>query len=121
MEIHITIDADNRRRLIDEMVQYEKFLRDRITQLREQRNISEHRLSLELGKSGSYIRSITSGATMPSVKELFNIMLYFDISPEEFFRGAEGNNSLRIALSEQLRELSDEDLGKVSLFINWIK
>ena len=62
---------------MDEILQYEKFVRDRITELREKRGISEHRLSLELGKSGSYIRSITSGATMPSVKELFNIILYF--------------------------------------------
>ena len=45
---------------MDEILQYEKFVRDRITELREKRGISEHRLSLELGKSGSYIRSITS-------------------------------------------------------------
>ena len=70
---------------MDEILQYEKFVCDRITELREKRGISEHRLSLELGKSGSYIRSITSGATMPSVKELFNIILYFEMSPADFF------------------------------------
>ena len=80
---------------MDEILQYEKFVCDRITELREKRGISEHRLSLELGKSGSYIRSITSGATMPSVKELFNIILYF--------------------------ELSDDELEKVSQFIGWIQ
>ena len=69
---------------MDEILQYEKFVRDRITELREKCGISEHRLSLELGKSGSYIRSITSGATMPSVKELFNIILYFEMSPADF-------------------------------------
>ena len=68
---------------MDEILQYEKFVCDRITELREKRGISEHRLSLELGKSGSYIRSITSGATMPSVKELFNIILYFEMSPQK--------------------------------------
>ena len=62
---------------MDENIRYEQFLRTRITKLREQRNISEHRLSLELGKSGSYIRSITSGLTLPSVRELFNIITYF--------------------------------------------
>lgn len=66
---------------MDENIRYEQFLRTRITKLREQRNISEHRLSLELGKSGSYIRSITSGLTLPSVRELFNIITYFEISP----------------------------------------
>ena len=60
---------------MDEVQQYERYLRERITALRSQKGVSEHRLSLELGKSGSYIRSITSGATMPSMKELFNLMV----------------------------------------------
>ena len=105
---------------VDEVLQYEKYLRERITELRSRKRISEHRLSLELGKSGSYIRSITSGATMPSMKELFNIMVYFEISPSEFFSGLQGKNTLRATLEEKLRELSDTDLEKVSLFIEWI-
>ncbi len=105
---------------MDEVLQYEKYLRDRITELRVKKGISEHRLSLELGKSGSYIRSITSGATLPSMKELFNIMAYFETSPSEFFIGLEGQNSLRAGLSEKLRGLSDDDLKKVALFIEWI-
>lgn len=105
---------------MDETLRYEKYLRERITELREQKGISEHRLSLELGKSGSYIRSITSGATMPSMKELFNIMVYFEISPSDFFSGLQGKNTLRVALGEKLRVLSDEELEKVSLFLQWI-
>lgn len=105
---------------MDEISHYETYLRERITELRSQKGISEHRLSLELGKSGSYIRSITSGATMPSMKELFNIMTYFEISPYEFFSGLQGKNTLRAVLEEKLRELSDADLEKVSLFIEWI-
>lgn len=105
---------------MDEVSQYEKYLRDQITKLRSQKGISEHRLSLELGKSGSYIRSITSGATMPSMKELFNIMAYFEVSPPEFFSGLKEKNYLRAALEEKLQQLSNEDLEKVSLFISWI-
>lgn len=105
---------------MDEVSQYEKYLRDQITKLRSQKGISEYRLSLELGKSGSYIRSITSGATMPSMKELFNIMAYFEVSPPEFFSGLKEKNSLRAALEEKLQQLSNEDLEKVSLFISWI-
>lgn len=105
---------------MDDLLQYEVFLRNRITELRERRNVSEHRMSLELGKSGSYIRSITSGATLPSVKELFNIIAYFEVSPSEFFAGLEDSGSPRFALTERLRELSDEDLEKVSQFIDWI-
>lgn len=38
---------------------YEDFIRSRITELRMARDVSEHRMSLELGKSGSYIRGVT--------------------------------------------------------------
>lgn len=51
--------------------QQEDFVRRRITELRLSKNISEHKMSLDLDKSGSYIRGITSGATLPSLKELF--------------------------------------------------
>ena len=105
---------------MDEVLQYEQYLRERITELRGQKNVSEHRLSLELGKSGSYIRSITSGVTMPSMKELFKIMLYFEISPSEFFAGLEVKDPKRAALGKRLQELDDLALEKVSLFIQWI-
>ena len=49
------------------------------------KNISEHKMSLDLDKSGSYIRGITSGAALPSLRELFNIISYFDMTPAEFF------------------------------------
>lgn len=100
--------------------QHEAFLRHRISELIAQRGISEHRLSLELGKSGSYIRAITNGLTLPSVKELFNIIVYFEISPSEFFEGLEGEHSLRTSLHEKLREMDDDTLQKVALFIEWI-
>ena len=105
---------------MDDEVRYEAYLRERITQLREQRGISEHRMSLELGKSGSYIRSITNGITLPSVKELFNIILYFEITPAEFFAGLDGDGSLRYTLTEKLRGLPEEDLKKVAQFIEWM-
>ena len=41
---------------------YEEFIRSRITELRLNRNLSEHRMSLDLDKSGSYIRGITVSA-----------------------------------------------------------
>jgi len=79
-----------------------------------------YELSLELGKGGSYIRAITNGLTLPSVKELFNIIAYFEISPAEFFEGLEDKASLRSELREKLREMDDDSLEKVATFIKWI-
>ena len=80
---------------MDDNRRYEAFVRNRITELREQKGISEHRMSLELGKSGSYIRSITNGISMPSLRELFNIMEYFDLTPTLFFAPMDDPDSLR--------------------------
>lgn len=99
---------------------YEDFIRSRITELRMARDVSEHCMSLELGKSGSYIRGVTSGAALPSLKELFNIIAYFNMTPAEFFAPLEDDDSAYHKLCEQLRTLSDEDLDKVATFINWI-
>ncbi|MDO5783685.1 MAG: helix-turn-helix transcriptional regulator [Eubacteriales bacterium] len=99
---------------------YDEFIRTRITELRMKRSISEHRMSLELGKSGSYIRGITSGAALPSLKELFNIITYFDMTPVEFFAPIENNDTLYGKLCERLKELDDVDLEKVDTFVDWI-
>ena len=80
---------------MDDNRRYEAFVRNRITELREQKGVSEHRMSLELGKSGSYIRSITNGISMPSLRELFNIMEYFDLTPTLFFAPMDDPDSLR--------------------------
>ena len=43
---------------------YEDFIRARITELRLKKNVSEHRMSMDLDKSGSYIRGITNGLSI---------------------------------------------------------
>ena len=57
-------------------MKYDEFIRARITELRIRKDVSEHKMSLDLDKSGSYIRGITNGAALPSLKELFNIIIY---------------------------------------------
>ena len=106
---------------MDDTQRYITYVRERITDLRTQKDVSEHRMSLDLGKSGSYIRSITNGISLPSLRELFNISCYFDLTPTEFFAGADADNSLRAQLHEEITRLSEEDLEKVSTFIDWIK
>ena len=98
----------------------EDFIRTRITELRLQKDVSEHRMSLELGRSGSYIRRISSGASLPSVKGFINILAYFDISPTEFFAPMDDKDTLYSKLCERLRGLDDSDLEKVNTFLTWI-
>lgn len=61
------------------------YIRDRITQLRMQKGVSEYKMSLDLGHSKGYIQSISSGKSLPSVSELLYICEYFCIEPKDFF------------------------------------
>ena len=99
---------------------YIEFVRARITELRVKKDVSEHKMSLDLDKSGSYIRGITSGASMPSVKELFNIIAYFDMSPVDFFAPLGLEDAPYSAVCARLGSLDDADLEKVNTFLDWI-
>lgn len=101
-------------------MKYEEFIRSRITELRIRKDVSEHKMSLDLDKSGSYIRGITNGAALPSLKELFNIIAYFEMTPAEFFAPTEDRNTPYHRLCERLRALTDEDIEKVNTFVDWI-
>jgi transcriptional regulator with XRE-family HTH domain len=85
------------------------------------KNLSEHKMSLDLGKSGSYIRGITSGTALPSLKELFNIISYFNMTPAEFFAPMDDADTPYRELCEKLRTMDKDDLEKVRSFISWIE
>lgn len=89
---------------------YDKFVRDRISELRMKKNVSEYQLSLDLGHSQGYIQSITSGRNLPSMSAFFDICAYFDITPSEFFDPAVNNPSLIRNITEDIKKLSDNDL-----------
>ncbi len=89
----------------------EKFVRDRITELRIKADISEYQLSLELGHSKSYIQSISSGRTSPSMTAFFEICSYFDISPLEFFDSDLKSPDQIHHIVDKLKLLPNEDLA----------
>ena len=58
----------------------EQFVRNRITQLRLQKGVSEYQMSYDLGRSRGYINNISSGKSLPSMSEFFSICDYFNMS-----------------------------------------
>lgn len=88
------------------------FVGKRITELRLARGISEYQMSLELGLSKSYIQGITSGKNMPSVRQLFNIADYFEISLSDFFaeNGGTPVTPAQLEAIHAIRALSDDDV-----------
>lgn len=60
------------------MVDYASYIRNRITELRIQKDVSEYRMSLDLGQNRNYIQGITSGKALPSMAQFLNICEYLD-------------------------------------------
>lgn len=86
------------------------YIRDRITMLRSQRKISEYKMSLDLGHSKSYIQSISSGKSLPSMSEFMYICDYLDVTPKEFFDDEIKDPSQLNELYENAKKLDSEDL-----------
>ena len=87
-----------------------KFIRDRITQLRIQKGVSEYKMSYDLGHSRSYIYNISSGKSLPPMAEFLEICDYFGITPSQFFNDTTDNPVLLQSAIEELKKLDDDDL-----------
>lgn len=88
----------------------EQFIRDRITHLRMQKNVSKYKMSLDLGHSKSYIQSIASGRALPSMSEFLYICDYLDVSPKDFFDPELKDPVLLEQAVSSMKELSNPDL-----------
>lgn len=99
----------------------DKFVRERITQLRLQKGISEYQMSYDLGHSRGYINNITSGKSLPSLSEFFSICDYFSISPIEFFDTKKENPKLISKTIEDLNALNSKDLLLVTNLISRLR
>lgn len=87
----------------------EKFVSNRITDLRKQKGVSEYRMSFELGHSRGYINNISSGKAMPSMSEFFAICEYFGTTPQDFFNTRLEQPQLLKKLCDGAEKLSAKD------------
>ena len=88
-----------------------QYIRDRISVLRTKKNVSEYRMSTDLGHSKSYIQSISSGRSMPSLGEFLYICEYLGVTPKEFFDEDMKEPQLVQRLCELTRNMSEADLN----------
>ena len=89
---------------------YEEFVRERITQLRLKKGVSEYQMSYDLGHSRGYIYNISSGKALPPLKEFFVICDYFGLSPQQFFDDSTQSPELIAQALEGMRKLDERDL-----------
>lgn len=89
---------------------YEEFVRERITQLRLKKDVSEYQMSYDLGHSRGYIYNISSGKALPPLKEFFAICDYFGLTPQQFFDDSTENPELIARALEGMRKLDERDM-----------
>ena len=70
-------------------------------------------MSYDLGHSRGYIYNISSGKSVPPLKELFAICEYFHITPKEFFDEEIENPVLIERLVEEGKKLDTDALESI--------
>ena len=96
----------------------ESFVRDRITQLRLKKGVSEYQMSYDLGHSRGYVYNISSGKALPPLKEFFAICDYFGITPQQFFEESAQNPELVQKAIEGMKQLDEADMLMILGIIN---
>ena len=100
---------------------FEDFFIERITSLRNQKNVSAREMSLAIGQNGSYINRIENKQAFPSMQAFFYICEYFQISPKDFF-DTENLNPIKInQIIDELKKLDDIQLDTVLAVINGLQ
>ena len=86
------------------------YIVNRITELRLKKGVAEHRMSLDLGHSRSYMQGISSGRALPSMTEFLAICDYLEVTPKDFFDEGNTNPTLLQATLDKLKGLPERDL-----------
>ncbi|MBQ3500867.1 MAG: helix-turn-helix transcriptional regulator [Oscillospiraceae bacterium] len=97
---------------------YEDFVKERITQLRIKKGVSEYQMSYDLGHSRGYVYNISSGKALPPLKEFFAICDYFEITPQQFFDEETQTPELIQKALEGMKQLSEDDMLMLLGIIN---
>lgn len=87
-----------------------ELIKNRITELRLQKGVSEYKMSLELGHSRSYIYNISSGRSLPLMRDFLEICEYLGTTPSQFFdKAVEAPAFINEAIAE-INRLNGDDL-----------
>lgn len=92
---------------------FEDFFYQRLTQLRQAKDVSAREMSLAIGQSPGYINAIENQSCFPSMQAFFYICEYLGITPADFF-DADTRYPLEYKeILEDLNALNEKDLQTV--------
>lgn len=100
---------------------YEDFFVERLTSLRNQKNVSAREMSLALGQNESYINRIENRLAFPSMQVFFYICEYFQITPQEFFDEKNPAPGKINQITEEIKNLDAYQLDTVIAVISGLQ
>ena len=86
------------------------YIKQRITDKRIEKGVSEYQMSLDLGHSRSYMQNISSGRSKPSIEEFLYICDYLGTTPGDFFDEKNQEPILIQKALSGMRSLTDKEL-----------
>ena len=95
-----------------------EFVRERSTQLRVRKDVSEYKMSYDLGHSRGYVHNISTCKATPPMKEFFAICEYFELTPQQFFDEGTQNPELIQKAINGMKQLDEKDMLMLLGFIN---
>ncbi|MFI3213309.1 MAG: helix-turn-helix transcriptional regulator [Eubacteriales bacterium] len=87
-------------------------LSSRLSQLREEKNISAREMSLAIGQSASYINKIENQKAYPSMQIFFYICEFLGVTPTEFFSSDVAHPILIQEALVELKKLNKDQLKR---------
>ena len=100
---------------------YEDFFVERLSSLRNQKNVSAREMSLSLGQNGNYINRIENKQAFPSMQAFFYICEYLQISPCDFFDETNPTPLKINQIVEELKKLDNVQLDTVLAVIKGLQ
>ena len=97
---------------------HDRFIRDRITQLRLRKGVSEYKMSYDLGHSRSYVHNISSGKCLPTMSEFLVVCEYLGVTPSQFFDDSVAEPTL---VAKAVNEMKTLDAKTLEIVISLLK
>ena len=99
----------------------EKFIKERIISLRNQKGVSARDVSLSIVQNENYINRIENDVSLPSMRGLILICEYFGITLKEFFDTENKSPNDMHELMDKIKNLDGESIKGLIAFINGIE
>jgi len=96
---------------------FQAFICTRIGKLRTQKGVTARDMSLSMGQGAGYINNLENKNNVPSMKGLFYICEYFNISPKDFFDSETEAPALFLELMGECKKLDEKSMQGLLEFI----